>query len=66
MKDNILCCDCQYCGDKYSFPLPNNLVDVDSANPLLKHHYCCSGDCELYEQDIINLGITQCNSFEKL
>lgn len=66
MKENILCCDCQYCGDKHSFPLPNNLVDVDSANPLLKHYYCCSGDCELYEQDITNLGITQCNSFEEL
>ena len=32
---NILCCDCQYCGDKYSFPLPNDLIEVDSENLLL-------------------------------
>lgn len=25
---NILCCDCQYCGDKYSFPLPNDLLEL--------------------------------------
>lgn len=26
---HILCCDCQYCGDKYSFPIPNDLMEVD-------------------------------------
>ncbi len=66
MKINILCCDCQYCGDKYSFPLPNNLTYVDSVNPLLKCYYCCNGDCELYGQDITSLGITQCDNFEEL
>lgn len=40
---NILCCDCQYCGDKYSFPLPNDLIEVDSENPFIKHYYCCCG-----------------------
>lgn len=61
-----LCCDCQYCGDKYSFPLPNNKIEVDPENPLLKHFYCCCGDCELYEHDVTSLGIRTCGHFEKL
>ena len=61
-----LCCDCQYCGDKYSFPLPNNKIEVDPENPLLKHFYCCCGDCELYEHDVTPLGIRTCGHFEKL
>lgn len=52
---NILCCDCQYCGDKYSFPLPNDLIEVDSENPFIKHYYCCCGDSEFYGKDITNL-----------
>lgn len=52
-----LCCDCQYCGDKYSFPLPNDKIEVDPENPLLKHFYCCCGDCELYEHDVTSLGV---------
>lgn len=66
MERNILCCDCQYCGDKFSFPLPNNLIYEDVANPLLKHYYCCCGDCEFYGKDITSLGISQCNNFEEL
>lgn len=61
----ILCSDCQYCGDKYSFPLPNNLIDVEPNNPFLKHYYCC-GDSALYEKDITDLGITECTVFEEL
>lgn len=64
---NILCCDCQYCGDKYSFPLPNDLIEVDSENPFInKHYYCCCGDSEFYGKDITNLGFTKCDSFEEL
>lgn len=62
----ILCCDCQYCGDKYSFPLPNDLIEVDSENPFIKHYYCCCGDSEFYGKDITNLGFTKCDSFEEL
>ena len=63
---NILCCDCQYCGDKYSFPLPNDLIEVDSENPFIKHYYCCCGDSEFYGKDITNLDLTKCDSFEEL
>ena len=56
---NILCCDCQYCGDKYSFPLPNDLIEVDSENPFIKHYYCCCGDSEFYGKDITNLDLTK-------
>ena len=66
IKGSILCCDCQYLGDKSSFPLPNDLIDVDPDNSFLKHYYCCSGDCSLYMKDITNLGITQCDCFEEL
>lgn len=64
--NKIICCDCQYCGDKYSFPMPNSLVDVDSENPLLKHFYCCCGDSPHYEHDITALGISRCEYFEEL
>jgi hypothetical protein len=63
---DILCCDCQYCGDKYSFPEPNDLVDIDPKNPLIKHYYCCCGDCEKYEEDITDQGIVECSCFEAL
>ena len=63
---NILCCDCQYCGDKYSFPLPNDLIEADSENPFIKHYYCCCGDSEFYGKDITNLDLTKCDSFEEL
>ncbi len=66
MKDKILCCDCQYCGDKYSFPMPNNLIEVDPNNQLLKRYYCCCGDSDLYEKDITDLGITVCENFDSL
>jgi len=61
-----ICCDCQYCGDKHSFPEPNDLLEMDSENPLLKHFYCCCGDCDLYEKDITALGIHECECFKEL
>lgn len=62
----MICSDCQYCGDKYSFPLPNDLIDIDDKNPLIKHYYCCCGDCELYRKDITSLGIKVCKYFDEL
>ena len=61
-----LCCNCQYCGDKYSFPEPNDLLHMDPENPMLKHFYCCCGDCDLYGKDITGLGIHECEHFEEL
>ena len=61
-----LCCDCQFCGDKYSFPEPNDLIYMDLENPMLKHFYCCCGDCNLYGKDITGLGIHECKHFEEL
>lgn len=63
-EQEILCPDCRYCGDKYSFPTPNELLDVDPENPFLKRYYCCCGDCDLYRQDITGLGVTDCACFE--
>ena len=54
-KDNVTkCADCCYLGDKYSFPLHDNKIDVDDKNPFLKHYYCCCGDSERYEKDVTN------------
>ena len=64
--DGPLCGKCQYCGDKYSFPEPNDLLEADPENPLLKHFYCCCGDCERYGKDITNLGIYECKHFDEL
>ena len=64
--EEILCPDCQYCGDKYSFPMPNDLLEADPENPLLKRFYCCCGDCYLYGQDITRKAITSCECFEGL
>lgn len=61
-----ICCNCQYCGDKYSFPEPNDLLYMDPENPILKHFYCCCGDCDLYGKDITGLGIHECEHFEEL
>lgn len=61
-----ICCDCQYCGDKYSFPEPNDLLDAYPGTPFLKHLYCCCGDCGLYKKDISILDIQQCEHFEEL
>ena len=63
---NIFCCGCQYCGDKNSFPFPNDLIEVDSENPCIKHHYCCCGDSELYGKDVTDLDVTKCDVFEEL
>lgn len=62
----ILCCDCQYCGDKYSFPLPNDLMENDPGDSSMKHYYCCCGDSELYSKDITSLGLIRCDEFEEL
>ena len=64
--DGPLCCDCQFCGDKYSFPEPNDLIYMDPENPMLKHFYCCCGDCNLYGKDITGLGICECEHFKEL
>lgn len=61
-----ICCDCQFCGDKYSFPEPNDLIETDPENPMLKHFYCCCGDSELYGKDITGLDIQECEHFEEL
>lgn len=61
-----ICCDCQFCGDKFSFPLPNDKILTDPENPLLKHFYCCCGDCDLYGQDVTSLGLKECGCFEEL
>lgn len=62
----MLCCDCAYLGDKYSFPQPNNMIDIDPVNPAIKHYYCCCGDCDLYARDITGLGIEHCDYLEEV
>jgi hypothetical protein len=66
MGKNILCTDCAYCGDKYSFPLPNGLPYVDPQNPAIKRYFCCCGDSAFYGQDITGKGINQCEYFEEV
>lgn len=66
MNNGSLCSDCCYLGDKFSFEQPNDLVDVDSENPALKHYYCNCGDSIHYRKDVTGLGINQCGCFEKL
>lgn len=61
-----LCTECQYCGDKYSFPIPNDLLDTDRDNPFIKRFYCCCGDCDWYSRDITGKGIASCECFEEL
>ena len=61
-----LCCDCAYCGDKFSFPLPNDKIECDPSNPFIKHFYCCCGDCDNYDKDITPLGIQKCSFFEEI
>lgn len=36
----MLCLKCQYCGDKFSFPIPNAMIYVDKKEPFKKHNYC--------------------------
>lgn len=65
-KDTVTkCADCGYLGDKYSFPLPNDKIDVDDKNPFLKHYYCCCGDSERYEKDVTNEIVSHCACFEE-
>ena len=61
-----VCCDCQYIGDKYSFPLPNDMVLIDQDNPFVKRFYCCNGDCKWYTKDITGEFIKNCDCFEEL
>lgn len=61
-----ICCNCAYVGDKYSFPLPNNLLDCDEDNPYIKHYYCCCGDSEQYEKDVSIQNIQLCECFSEL
>jgi hypothetical protein len=64
MNDSsTLCRGCQYIGDKYSFPQPNDLTGADASG---KHWYCCCGDCVLYSKDVTALHITECECFEAL
>ena len=65
-EKKLLCLSCQYCGDKYSFPLPNELLAEDEANPGHKHYYCCCGDCEHYREDVTHLEMRSCECFEEL
>lgn len=65
-KKPSICCDCQYLGDKHSFPEPNDFVDVEPANPFIKHYYCCCGDCKLYAQDVTCKNVQKCSCFEEL
>lgn len=60
------CVGCCYLGDKYSFPLPNDKIDVDAKNPFLKHYYCCCGDSERYECDVTNEIVSDCDCFEEI
>ena len=62
----LLCCDCGYLGDKYSFPMPNDLLGADENNPALKRYYCCNGDCSLYKKDVSVMGIEHCRYFEEI
>ena len=66
MCECSICTDCQYLGDKYSFPMPNDLIDVDEKNPMLKHYYCCCGDSDQYQSEISLKKIRECDCFEKL
>lgn len=50
----------------YSFPLPNDKILYDQENPMLKHFYCCCGDCDLYGKDVTSLGLKKCDCFEEL
>ncbi len=59
-----ICRRCQYLGDKYSFPLPNNLLEADAQNQ--KKFYCCCGDCTLYGLDVTEREIGVCKWFEEL
>lgn len=61
-----LCCSCQYLGDKFSFPPPNDLPLVDKLNPRLKRYFCCCGDSDLYGLDITGRKINSCQYFEEL
>lgn len=58
------CADCVFCGDKYSFPLPNDKLDADPGNPLLKRYYCTCEDSEMYGKDITALGPHECIQFQ--
>lgn len=60
------CVVCSYLGDKHSFPLPNDKPDVFEDNPLMKHYYCCCGDCNQYSTDVSVKNIQECECFEDI
>lgn len=60
-----ICTECANLGDKFSFPLPNNLIDMDVENPFIKHYYCCCGDCDMYKKDITGILIKNCEWFQE-
>lgn len=59
------CNTCAFCGDKYSFPLPNELVAADPKSPFGKRLYCCCGNSELYQEDVTERK-TVCSEYEEL
>jgi hypothetical protein len=63
---NLKCTDCAYCGDKYSFEQPNDLIDIDANNPLIKHYYCNCGDSKYYRQDVTGIETDDCEDFEEV
>ena len=63
---SLKCTNCAYCGDKYSFEQPNDLIDVDANNPFIKHYYCNCGDSEHYRKDVTNVEIHNCDEFEEV
>lgn len=62
----VLYHECQYIGDRYSFPNPNPFIGMEATNLSTKRFYCCCGDCEQYAEDITDMGIEQCDCFDEL
>ena len=61
------CADCAYLGDKYSFPLPNELEDTEHGHPLPKRYYCCCGDSPNYQKCVSSTMVVQsCEHFESV
>ena len=61
-----ICAKCQYRGDKYSFPLPNDLLEAYPDDPSRKPLYCCCGDSGKYMKDVTKPPVHECGCFEEL
>lgn len=61
-----LCRRCAYIGDKYSFPMPNDLPAVDAADPTVKCLFCCCGDYTLYGKEVTWEDLKDCEHFDEL